>query len=114
MDSNLKPLPQFSSEDEEREFWTTHDSSEYIDWSNAERNPTFSRLKPSTRTVSIRLPESLIAALKTLANKRDVPYQSLVKMFRAEKVREENAQQHLQPEPNSIQRPLVMERITLP
>ena len=91
MDSNLKPLPQFSSEDEEREFWTTHDSSEYIDWSNAERNPTFVRLKPSTRTVSIRLPESLIAALKILANKKDIPYQSLMKMYLSEKVKEENS-----------------------
>ncbi len=91
MDSNLKPLPQFSSEDEEREFWTTHDSTEYIDWSKAERNPTFVRLKPSTRTVSIRLPESLIAALKILANKKDIPYQSLMKMYLSEKVKEENS-----------------------
>src|SRR6266480_5333355 len=99
MNSKRKPIPQFSSEDEEQEFWATHDSSEYLDWNNAERNPTFSRLKPSTRTISIRLPESLIAALKTLANKRDVPYQSLVKMLLAEKIREETAQQHVQPEP---------------
>jgi predicted DNA binding CopG/RHH family protein len=99
MNSKHKAVPPFSSEDEEREFWTTHDSSEYIDWSSAEKNPAFSRLKPSTRTVSIRLPESLIASLKTLANKRDVPYQSLVKIFLAEKVREETAQQHIQPEP---------------
>ena len=98
MSSKHKSIPQFSNEDEEREFWETHDSTEYIDWSKAEKNPSFSRLKPSTRTVSIRLPESLIAALKTLANKRDVPYQSLVKMFLAEKVREETAQQHVQSE----------------
>ena len=91
MDSKLKPVPQFDNEDEEREFWATHDSTDYIDWSKAERNPTFLRLKPSTRTVSIRLPESLIAALKTLANKRDVPYQSLVKIFLAEKVEEETS-----------------------
>jgi predicted DNA binding CopG/RHH family protein len=98
MNSRRKPVPQFSSEDEEREFWATHDSSEYLDWNKAERNPTFSRLKPSTRTVSIRLPESLIAALKTLANKRDVPYQSLVKIFLAEKIREETSAQHVQQE----------------
>ncbi len=98
MNSNPKPIPQFTSEDEERDFWATHDSTEYIDWSKAERNPTFSRLKPSTRTISIRLPESLIAALKTLANKRDVPYQSLVKMFLAEKIREETSAQHVQQE----------------
>ena len=89
MSSKYKPIPQFSNEDEEREFWATHDSTEYIDWSRAEKDPSFSRLKPSTRTISIRLPESLIAALKTLANKRDVPYQSLVKIFLAEKVKEE-------------------------
>ena len=89
MSSKRKSIPQFSNEDEEREFWATHDSTEYIDWSRAEKDPSFSRLKPSTRTISIRLPESLIAALKTLANKRDVPYQSLVKIFLAEKVKEE-------------------------
>jgi predicted DNA binding CopG/RHH family protein len=89
MSSKRKSIPQFSNEDEEREFWTTHDSTEYIDWSKAEKNPSYSHLKPSTRTISIRLPESLIAALKTLANKRDVPYQSLVKIFLAEKVKEE-------------------------
>jgi predicted DNA binding CopG/RHH family protein len=99
MDSKHKAIPTFSSEDEEREFWATRDSSEYIDWNTAEKNPTFSRLKPSTRTVSIRLPESLIASLKTLANKRDVHYQSLVKIFLAEKVKEETAQQHIQPKP---------------
>src|SRR5947207_1820020 len=91
MSSNPKSIPQFSSEDEEREFWSTHDSTDYIDWSMAVRDPVFSRLKPSTRTVSIRLPESLIAELKALANKRDVPYQSLMKIFLAEKVKEENA-----------------------
>ena len=90
MNSNRKPIPQFASEDEEREFWATHDSTDYIDWSKTEKNSSFPRLKPSTRTVSIRLPESLIAELKTLANKKDVPYQSLVKIFLAEKVKEEN------------------------
>lgn len=99
MNSNRESLPRFSSEDEEREFWATHDSTEYVDWSRAERNPTFPQLKPSTRTVSIRLPESLIAALKTLANKKDVPYQSLVKMFLAEKVKEEMSG-HLRTDPN--------------
>jgi predicted DNA binding CopG/RHH family protein len=89
MKTKRKPIPQFKSEDEEREFWATHDSTEYIDWSKAERNPTLTRLKPSTRTISIRLPESLIAELKALANKRDVPYQSLVKIFLSEKVKEE-------------------------
>jgi predicted DNA binding CopG/RHH family protein len=99
MDSKRKPIPHSNSEDEEREFWATHDSTEYIDWSKAERNPTFPRLKPSTRTVSIRLPESLIAELKTLANKRDVPYQSLVKIFLAEKVKEESSK-YIHRDPN--------------
>ena len=98
MNSKHKPIPQFSNEDEEREFWANHDSTEYIDWSKAEKNPSFSRLKPSTRTISIRLPESLIAALKTLANKRDVPYQSLVKIFLAEKIKEETSLQNNQQE----------------
>ncbi len=89
MNSKRKPVPQFNCEDDEREFWATHDSTEYIDWSKAEKNPTLTRLKPSTRTISIRLPESLIAELKALANKRDVPYQSLVKIFLSEKVKEE-------------------------
>src|SRR5215470_6732186 len=89
MSSNLKPIPHFDNEDEERDFWATHDSTDYVDWSKAEKNPTFSNLKPSTRTVSISLPESLIASLKTLANKRDVPYQSLMKIFLSERVKEE-------------------------
>ena len=91
MSDKLKEIPPFNNEDEEREFWATHDSTGYVDWSKAEKNPTFPRLKPSTRTVSIRLPESLIAELKTLANKKDVPYQSLVKIYLSEKVREEAA-----------------------
>jgi predicted DNA binding CopG/RHH family protein len=90
MNSKRKPIPQFKSEDEERKFWATHDSTEYIDWSKAEKNLTLPRLKPSTRTISIRLPESLIAELKALANKKDVPYQSLVKIYLFEKVKEES------------------------
>lgn len=91
MNDKYKEIPLFENEDEEREFWATHDSTDYIDWDKAEKNPVFPRLKPSTRPVSIRLPESLIAQLKMLANKRDIPYQSLVKTFLAEKVREELA-----------------------
>lgn len=86
----LKPIPKFKNEDEEDRFWSTHDSTKYIDWNKAIVNPSFPNLKPSTRTVSIRLPEWLIASLKTLANKKDVPYQSLVKIFLAEKLKEEN------------------------
>lgn len=86
--SALKKIPKFKSEEEEAEFWSTHDSTEYVDYSKAKR-VIFANLKPSTRTISIRLPESLIEHLKLLANKRDIPYQSLLKMFLAEKVEEE-------------------------
>src|SRR5579864_4834038 len=82
---NLKPIPKFESEDEEREFWANHDSTDYVDWSRATRR-TFSRLKPSTQTISLRLPASLMENLRMLANKRDVPYQSLLKVFLAERV----------------------------
>lgn len=85
---NLKPIPQFKNENEERKFWDTHDSTEYVDWSKAKKMQ-FPNLKPSTRTVTIRLPEGLLHSLKILANKRDVPYQSLMKVFLAEKVRDE-------------------------
>jgi len=85
----FKPIPKFKSEDEEREFWATADTTEYFDFSEALVNPMFPKLKPSTKSISVRLPESLIDSLKMLANKRDVPYQSLMKIFLAEKVREE-------------------------
>ena len=81
-------MPEFQSEDEEQEFWATHDSTEYVDWSRA-RRVTFPNLKPSTRTISLRLPETLLENLKMLAHKRDVPYQSLLKIFLAERVEEE-------------------------
>ena len=86
--SKLKKIPEFKSEKEEFEFWSTHDSTKYIDYPKAKR-VLFSNLKPSTRTISLRLPESLIEHLKLLANKRDIPYQSLLKMFLTEKVKEE-------------------------
>jgi predicted DNA binding CopG/RHH family protein len=85
---SLKPLPTFESEDEEREFWANHDSVDYIDWSRA-RSVSFPHLRPSTRTISLRLPEGLLENLKMLANKRDVPYQSLLKIFLAERVDQE-------------------------
>ena len=83
-----KPIPRFDSEDQEREFWATQDSTQYVDWGRASR-ATLPLLKPSTRTISIRLPESLLQELKLLANKRDVPYQSLLKIFLAERVEQE-------------------------
>ena len=82
-----KQLPKFKSESEERRFWSTHDSTDYLDWSKAKR-VLFPNLKPSVKTISIRLPESLLHGLKTLANERDVPYQSLVKIILAEQVEE--------------------------
>ena len=80
-----KKIPKFKSEAEERLFWQKHDSSEYIDWSDAE-NVVMPKLKPSTRSISIRLPESMIEELKVLANKQDVPYQSLLKIFISERI----------------------------
>lgn len=85
----LKPIPKFKNEDQEDEFWSTHDSTEYINWSKAIVNPTFPNLKPSTKTITIRVPQSLLDSLKMIANKKDVPYQSLVKIFLDEKVKDE-------------------------
>jgi len=84
----LLKVPDFGSEDEERLFWGQHESQEYLDWGKA-RNVTLPNLKPSTRTISIRLPESLLDNLKVLANKRNVHYHALVKMYLAECVRNE-------------------------
>ncbi len=81
-------IPKFRTEEEEREFWASHDSTEYIDWSKAE-SVTLSNLKPSVRSISIRLPEIMVEELKLLAHKRDVPYQSLMKIFISERVEEE-------------------------
>ena len=83
--NKLKPIPTFKSEAEERKFWETHDSTDYLDWSKAER-VRFPNLKPSTTAISLRLPVSLLEQIKIAANKRDVPYQSLIKMWLAEKV----------------------------
>jgi predicted DNA binding CopG/RHH family protein len=82
---SLKQISKFKNEKAEAEFWSSHDSTEYIDYASAKRS-AFPNLKPTTRTISIRLPESLIEHIKQLANKRDVPYQSLIKIFLAEKV----------------------------
>ncbi len=83
-----KRIPTFKNEDVEREFWDTHDSTEYIDWGKADR-VIFSNLKPSVKKISLRLPESMLEGLKLLANKRDVPYQSLLKIFLAERIEKE-------------------------
>jgi predicted DNA binding CopG/RHH family protein len=85
MRRKTKPVPTFRSEAEERRFWETHDSSPYIDWSKAQR-ARFPNLKPSTTSISLRLPVSLLERIKTAANKRDMPYQSLIKAWLAEKI----------------------------
>jgi predicted DNA binding CopG/RHH family protein len=83
-----RKAPEFKNEDEEREFWSRTDSSEYVDWSGA-RPLVLPNLKPTLRTISIRVPEHMLAELKLLANKRDVPYQSLIKVFLAERLKVE-------------------------
>ncbi len=83
-----KQIPKFKSEDEEREFWATHDSTEFVDWRKLNK-AVFSNLKPSVKKISLRLPESMLEELKLLANKRDVPYQSLLKIFLAERIEKE-------------------------
>ena len=83
-----KKIPKFKSEDEEREFWATRDSTEYVDWKKA-KGVVLPELKPSLKTISLRLPKSMLEELKLLAHKRDVPYQSLLKVFLSEKIKEE-------------------------
>lgn len=80
-----KNIPAFKNEAEERRFWRTHDSSEYVNWSGAEE-VVLPKLKPSTQSISLRLPASMVEELKVLANKRDVPYQSLLKVFLSERI----------------------------
>ena len=83
-----KAIPRFKSEDEEREFWSEQDSTDLIDWSRASR-VVLPNLKPSLKTISLRLPEHMLAELKLLAHKKDVPYQSLIKIFLAERLKRE-------------------------
>jgi predicted DNA binding CopG/RHH family protein len=84
MKKKFKPIPKFKTEAEERVFWETHDSSEYIDWSQS-KSLRFPNLKPSTQAISLRLPLSLLEKIKVEANRRDVPYQSLIKVWLGEK-----------------------------
>jgi len=84
----MKKVPRFKSETEERDFWAGADSSDYVDWSKAKR-VVLPNLKPSLKTISLRLPEIMIEELKFLANKRDVPYQSLIKIFLSERLAKE-------------------------
>jgi len=87
-DMKKKKLPEFKNEDDERKFWATADSTKYVDWESAKRQKLV-RLKPSLKTISLRLPVSMIEDLKVLANRRDVPYQSLLKVFLAERLARE-------------------------
>jgi predicted DNA binding CopG/RHH family protein len=85
MKKKLKPIPRFRDEAEERAFWESHDTTDYVDWSKAKR-VRFPNLKQSTTSISLRLPVGLLEQIKVAANRRDVPYQSLIKMWLAEKV----------------------------
>jgi len=96
----MKTLPKFRNEDAEREFWSTADSTEYLDWSHGRRSKPV-KLKPSSRTISLRLPVAMIEDLKLLANQRDVPYQSLLKVFLAERLRQERAPRR-SPHPRTV------------
>jgi predicted DNA binding CopG/RHH family protein len=86
-----KQIPEFKSEEEEREFWGKADSTQYFDWASAKKTK-FIKLKPTLRTISVRLPVAMVEDLKILANQRDVPYQSLLKVFLAERLQQERAQ----------------------
>ena len=83
-----KTIPTFASEREERQYWDTHDAADVVDWTTA-RGAVFPNLKASTETISLRLPSALLSDLKVLANKRDVPYQSLLKVYLADRVSRE-------------------------
>ena len=87
MSKQRKNIPSFKSEEEERAFWETHDSTDYLDWTQAQQ-VIMSNLKPSTKTISLRLPQHLLDSIKAAANARDVPYQSLIKVWLQEKLHE--------------------------
>ena len=84
MAQRLKPIPKFANEAQERRFWESHDTTEYVDWSRA-RSVSFPNLRPSTKTISLRLPEDVLDAIRNHARRLDVPYQSLMKLWLAEK-----------------------------
>lgn len=107
---SLKRIPKFASEAAERRFWETHDSVDYVDWSKA-AVVSLPNLKPSTETISLRLPAPLLSDIKALANKRDVPYQSLLKVFVAERVAQEwRAALHRSPLPDNALQPTIRKR----
>ena len=85
MSKTVKPIPKFSSEAQERAYWESHDSSAHVDWTKAKK-ANLPNLKPTTKTISLRLPQHLLDSIKTAANARDVPYQSLIKVWLQEKL----------------------------
>src|ERR1035437_7458849 len=89
MSKQLKPIPEFKNEFQERAFWESpkNDSTEYVDWSKA-KLVTFPKLRPSTETISLRMPEDVLNTIRSHARRLDVPYQSLIKLWCAEKVAE--------------------------
>lgn len=89
-----KPIPKFKNEDKEQKFWSENDSSEYLNWKSAEQ-VLFPNLRPSTKAISLRLSESLLDAIRQMANERDMPYQSLIKMFLQERIEQDFKSRHL-------------------
>jgi predicted DNA binding CopG/RHH family protein len=87
MNKKLKEIPKFANESEEREFWLSHDTTDYLDWSKAKK-VSFPNLKPTTQSISLRLPLWMLDSIKTTANRQDVPYQSLIKVWLNEKLKE--------------------------
>jgi predicted DNA binding CopG/RHH family protein len=88
MPKKLKEIPTFQNEDEEREFWSRNNSTEFVDWEQGE-SIVLPNLKPTTRTISLRISESMLNQIRLIANQRDVPYQSLIKIFLKDKIKEE-------------------------
>ncbi len=88
MPTEYKNIPTFENEDDERPFWATHDTTEYLNWDDAE-SVILPKLKPSTKTISLRLPEIMLNELRVIANKRDVPYQTLIKVLLKERIDQE-------------------------
>ncbi len=88
MPKKLKEIPILKNEDEEREFWAKEDSTDFIDWDSSE-SIILPKLKPTTRTISLRISESMLEKIRLIANKRDVPYQSLIKIFLKERLDDE-------------------------
>lgn len=88
----LKKIPKFKSEKQEREFWRKNNSADFVDWQKARRNPELPNLKPSTKTISLRLSEPMLNSLKMIANQKDIPYQSFIKIVLSERIIKERTE----------------------